>query len=95
MAGEKPSAWGLAQARGTVSLGTCNCVSPGREPCFVHAAVARAIDASREEGRNEGRREREGEIVGWLRGEAASALNILDVAEDIERGAGRKENDRG
>lgn len=89
MASEKPSAWAITEARHTYLYGSCKCDEAGA--CPLHLDIATALDAAR----NKGRREREAEIVKFLRGEAASALNILDVADDIERGAGRKENERG
>lgn len=96
MGSETPSAWAMEQARAAVSVGTCNCVSPGRDPCFVHTAIARALDAAREQGRCE----REAEIVAYLRawrvrkkGEPDSAcLHVERNADEIERGAGRKED---
>lgn len=91
MASEKPSPWAVDIAR---KLTPVQCGFKGGSDLGWHGtmeAIATALDAAR----NEGRREREGEIVKFLRGEAASALNILDVADDIERGAGRKGNDRG
>ena len=60
----EPSDWALAGAKRALILGTCNCESPGREPCFMHAAVARALDAARAEGRRGGIEEVYAIVVG-------------------------------
>lgn len=102
MASKKPSAWAITEAWRTYLYGRCGCDAASVRPLLLD--IAHALDAAR----NEGRREREAEIVAWAEKQAAivraDGTTMLDAAwlaayqqigEDIKRGAGRKENDRG
>lgn len=92
MASEAPSEWAEQQARDILA-------AHGRHEVTyfaVQASIARALDTAREQGRCE----REVEIVAYLRtwrvrkkGEPDSAcLHVERNADEIERGAGRKED---
>lgn len=81
MPGEKPS----AAARETAAA----ILAPTCIPLAVNVIddIASALDAALAQGR----REREAEIVEWLR-EEAFAWTAGKCADELERGAGRKES---
>ena len=101
-----PEPWAIDQARHIFLGGACRCNEAGT--CAVHLDIAEEMQAQRAMGVRIGRREREAEIVAWAEKQAAivraDGTTMLDAAwlaayqqigDDIERGAGRKENDRG
>lgn len=96
MASEKPSAQAWTDAQACWE-------SFAQYPTYIHPdtavrAIATVLDAAREQGRNE----REAEIVAWLSRPCGRAdhddrwcpvcNDRADLANDIKRGAGRKED---
>ncbi len=76
MPGDKPSAWATKQAEAILAP-TCIPLA-----VTVIDQIAHALDAAEQRGREAER----AACVAYLRGPAVNALNILDVADDIERG---------
>lgn len=98
-----PEPWAIDQARHIFLGGACRCTE---QTCAVHLDIAEEMQAQREMGVRIGRREREEEIVAWLRmdgpgspadtyGQAIGGNKWTHAANEIERGAGRKEGDHG